>query len=51
MRGEMLDVTKEDQIKALVGNYIDRHPVPTCLRNHAFLQEVNAGVRRSNGDS
>src|SRR3970282_1538301 len=25
--------------------YIDHHPTPTCLRNHAFLQEVAAGRR------
>jgi adenylylsulfate reductase subunit A len=29
--------------KALVGDYVDRHPVPTCLRNHALLKEVAAG--------
>ena len=29
--------------KELVGNYIDRHPVPTCLRNHALLKEVASG--------
>ena len=27
----------------LVGDYVDKHPVPTCLRNHAFLEEVKAG--------
>ena len=27
----------------MVGDYIDRQPVPTCLRNHAFLEEVKAG--------
>ena len=32
-----------DHTKAMVGDYIDRHPVPTCLRNHAFLEEVKAG--------
>ena len=25
------------------GEYIDHHPTPTCLRNHAFIQEVMAG--------
>ena len=25
------------------GDYVDRHPVPTCLRNHALLEEVKAG--------
>ena len=29
--------------KKLVGEYIDHHPVPTCLRNHAFIEEVKAG--------
>lgn len=29
--------------KALVGDYVDRTPMPTCLRNHAFLREVSAG--------
>jgi len=29
--------------KELVGNYVDRHPVPTCLRNHALLKEVANG--------
>jgi adenylylsulfate reductase, subunit A len=32
-----------DDTKALVGDYIDRHPVPTCLRNHALLREVASG--------
>jgi adenylylsulfate reductase subunit A len=32
-----------DSIKQLVGDYVDRHPVPTCLRNHALLEEVKAG--------
>jgi adenylylsulfate reductase subunit A len=27
----------------MVGEYIDHHPTPTCLRNHAFIQEVQAG--------
>ena len=27
----------------LVGDYVNRHPVPTCLRNHALLEEVKAG--------
>ena len=27
----------------MVGEYIDHHPTPTCLRNHAFLEEVKAG--------
>ncbi len=32
-----------EHTKAMVGDYIDHHPTPTCLRNHAFLQEVSAG--------
>ena len=32
-----------EDTKALVGDYIDRHPVPTCLRNHAILREVASG--------
>jgi len=32
-----------EHTKAMVGDYIDHHPTPTCLRNHAFLQEVAAG--------
>ena len=27
----------------MVGEYIDHHPTPTCLRNHAFIQETMAG--------
>ena len=32
-----------EQTKQLVGDYIDHHPTPTCLRNHAFIEEVKAG--------
>jgi len=32
-----------DNTKEMVGDYIDHHPTPTCLRNHAFISEVNAG--------
>ncbi len=32
-----------ENTKELVGDYIDRHPVPTCLRNHALLEELKAG--------
>jgi adenylylsulfate reductase subunit A len=32
-----------EDTKQLVGNYVDRHPVPTCLRNHALLREVANG--------
>ena len=32
-----------DHTKDLVGDYIDHHPTPTCLRNHAFIEETKAG--------
>lgn len=32
-----------DQTKGMVGDYIDHQPTPTCLRNHAFIEEVKAG--------
>ena len=32
-----------DDTKEIVGEYIDHHPVPTCLRNHAIIKEVAAG--------
>ena len=32
-----------EHTKAMVGDYIDHHPTPTCLRNHAFIEEVKAG--------
>ena len=41
--GEEYESKWYDQTKALVGDYVDRHPVPTCLRNHALLEEVKAG--------
>ncbi len=43
VNGEEYESTWYDDTKALVGDYIDRHPVPTCLRNHAILKEVAAG--------
>ncbi len=30
-------------IRALVGKYAETRPLPTCLRNHAMLQEIKAG--------
>ena len=32
-----------EHTKALVGEYIDHQPTPTCLRNHAFIEETKAG--------
>jgi adenylylsulfate reductase subunit A len=41
--GEEYESKWYNHTKELVGNYVDRHPVPTCLRNHALLEEVKAG--------
>ena len=41
--GEEYEKRWYEDTKALVGDYIDRHPVPTCLRNHAILKELAAG--------
>ena len=41
--GEEYESKWYEHTKALVGDYVDMHPVPTCLRNHAFLEEVKAG--------
>jgi adenylylsulfate reductase subunit A len=41
--GNEYESTWYDDTKAMVGEYIDHHPTPTCLRNHAFVQEVKAG--------
>jgi adenylylsulfate reductase subunit A len=41
--GEEYESKWKEHTRALVGDYIDHHPTPTCLRNHAFLQEVAAG--------
>jgi adenylylsulfate reductase subunit A len=41
--GEEYESKWYDDTKALVGDYIDQHPVPTCLRNHAILREIAAG--------
>jgi adenylylsulfate reductase subunit A len=41
--GENYEARWYENTKELVGEYIDHHPVPTCLRNHAFIEEVKAG--------
>lgn len=41
--GEEYESNWYDHTKALVGEYIDHHPTPTCLRNHAFIEEMKAG--------
>jgi adenylylsulfate reductase subunit A len=41
--GEKYEASWFDQIKSLVGKYADTKPMPTCLRNHAMLEEMKAG--------
>ncbi|MHB8760422.1 MAG: adenylyl-sulfate reductase subunit alpha, partial [Thiobacillus sp.] len=41
--GERFEGSWMDEIRAMVGKYADASPLPTCLRNHALLQEVKAG--------
>jgi adenylylsulfate reductase subunit A len=41
--GNEYETTWYDDTKALVGEYIDHQPTPTCLRNHAMISEVKAG--------
>jgi adenylylsulfate reductase subunit A len=41
--GEEYESKWYEDTKAMVGEYIDHHPVPTCLRNHALISEVKAG--------
>ena len=41
--GEEYESKWYENTKQLVGEYIDHHPTPTCLRNHAFIEEVKAG--------
>lgn len=41
--GENYEAARLGELKALVGKYADVVPVPTCLRNHAMLEEIKAG--------
>ena len=41
--GEHYEAARFDEIKSLVGRYAEIKPMPTCLRNHAMLQEIKAG--------
>lgn len=41
--GEEYESRWKEHTRAMVGDYIDHQPTPTCLRNHAFLEEVKAG--------
>ncbi len=41
--GENYETARFEEIKAMVGKYAETKPMPTCLRNHAMLQEIKAG--------
>jgi adenylylsulfate reductase, subunit A len=41
--GERFEASWLDEMKSLVGKYAETTPLPTCLRNHALLQEIKAG--------
>jgi adenylylsulfate reductase subunit A len=41
--GENYETGRFDEIKSLVGKYAEITPMPTCLRNHAMLEEMKAG--------
>ncbi|MCU7846109.1 MAG: adenylyl-sulfate reductase subunit alpha [Candidatus Thiodiazotropha sp. (ex Monitilora ramsayi)] len=41
--GERYEEAHFEALKALVGAYAEKEPVPTCLRNHAMLEEIKAG--------
>jgi adenylylsulfate reductase subunit A len=42
-RGDNYVAARFEEMKALVGKYAEARPMPTCLRNHAMLQEIKAG--------
>src|SRR5574340_1088833 len=42
-RGERFEASMLDEMKSLVGKYAETTPLPTCLRNHALLQELRIG--------
>ncbi len=41
--GEKYEAAHLEKLKARVGKYAESTPVPTCLRNHAMLEEMKAG--------
>jgi len=41
--GEFYEKDRYPEIKERVGHYVDIQPMPTCLRNHAMLEEIKAG--------
>ncbi|MGE5319360.1 MAG: adenylyl-sulfate reductase subunit alpha [Hyphomicrobiaceae bacterium] len=41
--GERYEAARLEEIKSMVGKYAETTPMPTCLRNHAMLEEIKAG--------
>ncbi|MPZ46520.1 MAG: adenylyl-sulfate reductase subunit alpha [Betaproteobacteria bacterium] len=41
--GEFYEKDRYPEIKGRVGHYVDIQPMPTCLRNHAMIEEIKAG--------
>ncbi len=41
--GENYEAARLGELKALAGKYAETRPLPTCLRNHAMLEEIKAG--------
>jgi adenylylsulfate reductase, subunit A len=41
--GDNYEASRFEEIKSLVGKYAEIKPMPTCLRNHAMLEEIKAG--------
>ncbi|MGO9443378.1 MAG: adenylyl-sulfate reductase subunit alpha, partial [Thiobacillaceae bacterium] len=41
--GEKYEEARLNELKSLVGAYADIKPMPTCLRNHAMIEEMKAG--------
>ena len=41
--GDRYEAAHMEGIRALVGKYAETAPLPTCLRNHAMIEEIKAG--------
>lgn len=41
--GERYEAARFEEIKAMVGEYAEKQPMPTCLRNHSMIEEIKAG--------
>ncbi len=41
--GENFEVNRLPELRERVGKYADAKPMPTCLRNHIMLQEIQEG--------